>query len=87
MVKFGNFTDEFKQGIQDYVDGKKIKDNPHKHATGRPWEDWKDGWGFARAYAYCRLAFKDGEAGPMPSDPALSGMSLVQGGQDTKADL
>lgn len=50
MVKFGNLTDKFKEGMQDYADGKKSKQNPYPY-NSQEWDDWKDGHAFCKAVA------------------------------------
>lgn len=76
MVKFGNFTPEFKQGVQAYADGvTDPKNNPYKHSDTKRWEDWKDGWGFARCWDFADYVF--GEADKKEGDIY----------QDHKADI
>jgi hypothetical protein len=60
MVKFGNYTDKFKEGMQAYVDGKKTKDNPYTFDTPF-WDDWKDGHAFCKAVAYAVLLINDAD--------------------------
>lgn len=66
MVKFGNLTPEFHEGIQAYVDGKKVKHTPYQYHTPK-WEDWRDGFQFAKAVALVLYLLKDGEKDKEPS--------------------
>lgn len=60
MVKFGNFTDRFKEGAQAYSDGITSKGNPYR-VKSSDWEDWKDGHAFCKSVAYCRMVLTENE--------------------------
>lgn len=63
MVKLGNFTGKFKEGMQAYVDGISIKRNPYDYG-GQDWEDWKDGHTMAKAFSFFLMIYKDGNKEP-----------------------
>ncbi len=63
MAKVGEFTAQFKEGVQAYADGRPQKANPYEMHSPN-WEQWKDGWGMCRCVAYCNMRLKEAEAPP-----------------------